>query len=104
MGESTFFVRFLCLCPVVTDRLTRNKETAVTKPSHPWRNIAGAAALLLVSGALSAEPLGLPPVPVPANNPQTPAKIALGDKLFHDERFSTTGKVSCATCHDRSRR
>jgi len=43
--------------------------------------------------------LGLPPVPIPADNPQTPAKIALGDKLFHDVRFSSTGEVSCATCH-----
>ena len=40
------------------------------------------------------------PVPVPAGNPQTPAKIALGDKLFNDQRFSATGDVSCATCHD----
>jgi cytochrome c peroxidase len=39
-------------------------------------------------------------VPIPANNPQTPAKIALGDKLFNDTRFSADGKVSCATCHD----
>ena len=45
-------------------------------------------------------PLGLPPVPIPADNPQTPEKIALGDKLFHDKRFSSTGQVSCATCHD----
>lgn len=45
-------------------------------------------------------PLGLPEVPIPADNPQTPAKIALGDKLFHDARFSATGQVSCATCHD----
>ena len=44
-------------------------------------------------------PLGLPPVPVPADNPQTPEKIALGDKLFNDARFSSTGDVSCATCH-----
>ncbi len=44
-------------------------------------------------------PLGLPPVPVPADNPQTPEKIALGDKLYHDTRFSADGKVSCATCH-----
>jgi cytochrome c peroxidase len=43
--------------------------------------------------------LGLPPVPVPAENPQTPAKIALGDKLFRDARFSIDGTVSCATCH-----
>ncbi len=40
--------------------------------------------------ALAAPPLGLPPVPVPADNPQTPEKIALGDKLFFDKRFSTT--------------
>lgn len=44
--------------------------------------------------------LGLPPVPVPADNPQSPAKIALGDKLFHDKRFSIDGTISCASCHD----
>ncbi len=44
--------------------------------------------------------LGLPPVPVPANNPQTPAKMALGDKLFHDARFSIDGTVSCSKCHN----
>lgn len=43
--------------------------------------------------------LGLPPLEIPANNPMTKAKIALGDKLFHDTRFSSTGEVSCATCH-----
>lgn len=44
--------------------------------------------------------LGLPPVPIPANNPQIPAKIELGDKLFHDKRFSVDGTVSCASCHN----
>ncbi len=44
--------------------------------------------------------LGLPAVSYPENNPQTPEKIALGEKLFNDKRFSTTGEVSCATCHD----
>ena len=44
--------------------------------------------------------LGLPPLPIPANNPQTKAKIALGDKLFHDKRFSVDGTVSCSKCHD----
>lgn len=63
-----------------------------------------AAALVFISSANGAEPpLGLPPVPVPADNPMTPEKIALGDKLFHDERFSTTGDVSCATCHEREK-
>ena len=46
-----------------------------------------------------AAPLGLPPVPIPADNPQTEAKIKLGEKLFNDQRFSSTGEVSCATCH-----
>jgi cytochrome c peroxidase len=45
-------------------------------------------------------PLGLPPVPIPKDNPQTQEKIALGDLLFNDDRFSTTGEVSCSTCHD----
>ena len=49
--------------------------------------------------AVSAAPLGLPPVPIPENNPQTPEKIELGDKLYHDARFSADGKVSCSTCH-----
>ena len=48
----------------------------------------------------SVPPLGLPPVPIPEDNPQTPDKIALGEKLFNDKRFSSTGEVSCSTCHD----
>ncbi|MEQ1635458.1 MAG: cytochrome c peroxidase [Methylococcales bacterium] len=43
--------------------------------------------------------LGLPPLIIPTKNPQTPSKIALGDKLFHDVRFSIDGTVSCAFCH-----
>jgi cytochrome c peroxidase len=52
------------------------------------------------SAGLNAQPLGLPAVPIPIDNPQSPEKIALGDKLFNDKRFSSTGQVSCATCHD----
>ncbi len=37
---------------------------------------------------------------VPADNPQTPAKIALGEKLFFDGRLSADGTVACSTCHD----
>ncbi len=61
------------------------------------------ASALATAGVAQAAPLGLPPVPIPANNPQTPEKIKLGDKLFHDKRFSTTGEVSCATCHDKTK-
>lgn len=45
-------------------------------------------------------PLGLPPVPIPEDNPQTSEKIALGKKLFEDKRFSADGTMSCAHCHD----
>jgi cytochrome c peroxidase len=55
---------------------------------------------LVAQKAPEAVPLGLPPVPIPAHNAQTPEKIALGKKLFNDQRFSTTREVSCATCHD----
>lgn len=56
-------------------------------------------AVLAGEPAATQPPLGLPPAPYPANNPQTAEKIELGDKLFHDKRFSSTGDVSCATCH-----
>ena len=44
-------------------------------------------------------PLGLPPVPVPADNPLTREKIDLGRKLFFDRRLSINDTLSCATCH-----
>lgn len=39
-------------------------------------------------------------VPTPAQNPETPAKVELGKKLFFDRRLSGDGTMSCATCHD----
>ncbi len=44
-------------------------------------------------------PLGLPEVPVPADNPLTHERIALGRKLFYDRRLSLNGTQSCAMCH-----
>jgi cytochrome c peroxidase len=44
-------------------------------------------------------PLGLPPVPVPDNNPITAEKINLGRKLFYDRRLSINNTFSCAMCH-----
>lgn len=42
----------------------------------------------------------LPAVPIPADNPQTRAKIELGKMLFFDNRLSGDHSMSCATCHD----
>lgn len=45
-------------------------------------------------------PLGLPPVPIPADNPPTAETIALGRRLYYDPILSIDKTVSCATCHD----
>ncbi|MDE2928261.1 MAG: c-type cytochrome [Acidobacteriota bacterium] len=62
-------------------------------------------AALLIGGAGAAQekkfpPLGpLPPVPVPADNPMSDAKVALGKLLFFDARLSGDASTSCASCH-----
>jgi cytochrome c peroxidase len=47
-----------------------------------------------------ATPLGLPPVPVPKDNPLTVETVALGKRLYFDKSVSIDNSVSCATCHD----
>ena len=37
---------------------------------------------------------------IPPDNPQTPEKISLGQRLFFERRLSVDGTVSCSTCHD----
>ena len=44
-------------------------------------------------------PLGLPPVPIPADNPPTAETIALGRRLYYDPILSADGTISCASCH-----
>jgi cytochrome c peroxidase len=44
-------------------------------------------------------PPGLRPPLVPADNPMTAEKVALGERLFSDGRLSLTGSYSCASCH-----
>ncbi len=70
----------------------------------PW--LAGGV-LLLAAGTGQAQtldpqdpPLGLPPVPVPEDNPVTRAKADLGEQLFKEQRFSATGEIACSSCHE----
>ena len=79
-----------------------------TGPDDPTKQATGKAPPIPEAGPL-ARPRSLRQVGVPAeltrtvilpDNPQTPEKIALGQKLFFDGRFSTDGTVACATCHD----
>jgi cytochrome c peroxidase len=67
--------------------------------------VAPAIALLIAGLALGQTadaddlPLGLKPVPVPKDNPQTAEKISLGKQLYFDKRLSKDSTVSCASCH-----
>jgi cytochrome c peroxidase len=38
--------------------------------------------------------------PAPADNPTTEARVTLGKMLYFDTRFSSTGTVSCFSCHN----
>ncbi len=55
----------------------------------------------------SLQQIGLPTkaarAAIPRDNPQTPEKIALGEKLFFDGRLSADMTVACSTCHDPAR-
>jgi cytochrome c peroxidase len=60
-----------------------------------------------LAGPRSLKQVGLPIqqtlAEIPADNPQTPEKIALGEKLFFEPRLSVDGTVACASCHDPER-
>jgi cytochrome c peroxidase len=66
--------------------------------------LIAAALLPLTASAADKDPLkvplGLKPVPVPADNPLTPEKVELGKLLYFDPRLSCDDTVSCASCHD----
>jgi cytochrome c peroxidase len=68
--------------------------------------------LPIVESMLGARPSLQPPAGVapsywaaliPKDNALTEARVALGRKLYFDERLSADGTVACATCHDVSR-
>lgn len=45
-------------------------------------------------------PLGLPPLPIPKDNPPTVETVALGRMLYYDPILSRGNKVACANCHN----
>lgn len=54
---------------------------------------------VVACSALAVAQQSLPQVPVPPQNPITPAKTILGKLLFWEEQMSTNNKVACGTCH-----
>ncbi len=63
--------------------------------------LLGALLLGGASAVSAAEWQTLPDrAPEPADNPTTPAKVALGKMLYHEPRISANGVVSCNSCHN----
>lgn len=88
-----------------------DSSAAAPTPVGAARPAPGKAPPIPIVGPLakprSLQQVGLPVeltrTATPSDNPQTPEKIALGEKLFFDGRLSADGTVACATCHDPSR-
>lgn len=57
------------------------------------------AGLAIADGHRPADLAALEAPAAPADNPQTPEKIALGELLFFDPILSGNGTMSCASCH-----
>ncbi|EXI67788.1 MAG: Cytochrome c551 peroxidase precursor [Candidatus Accumulibacter adjunctus] len=77
-----------------------------TRPSRWLAAIAVAAAVFGCVGTPGPggdqpRSSALPAPPDPADNPTTPAKAALGKKLFFDPRLSGDGSMACQGCHYR---
>lgn len=82
----------------------------ITRPT--WHTLSVASGLMLLmtlpfsAGLAEAQkeqgpkaPLGLPPIPWPADNPYSKEKAELGKLLYFDKRLSSDQTVSCASCH-----
>lgn len=65
-----------------------------------FRSLVTALALATSMSAANALEALPTQAPEPADNPSTPEKIELGKQLYHDPRLSSTGTVSCASCHN----
>ncbi len=85
-------VSFLALCAVLilTAGCGSTPEPEVTAPM---------AAKPVGAPITITPPLGLPPVPVPDNNPPTAETIALGRRLYYDPMLSVDKTIACASCH-----
>ncbi len=63
--------------------------------------VAGMSAPVFADvGPAALAPLDSIAMPIPSDNKQTDAKIALGKSLFFDPRLGGDASISCSSCHD----
>jgi len=65
-------------------------------PAAPGAEPTGRASPTSAVKPVNREPLA----PLPAVGSLDPKRVALGRRLFHEQRLSSDGKVACANCHD----
>lgn len=82
---------------------------ALTRPARLAAAVSLGAALAFSGSVVADDGLGeyrdrfepLPHFPpIPADNSLTPEKVELGNMLFFEPRISSSGVISCATCHN----
>jgi cytochrome c peroxidase len=88
----------------------RPRPGACARRRWPALALIAAGATFIVVDARAADapydwhlPRGFPTPAVPADNPMSDAKVALGRRLFFEPRLSITGHYSCGSCHDPAR-
>ena len=82
------------------------RAASATKPAAKPAATPAAKPTVKPAGAVAYRwelPPGFPEPVVPADNPMTHEKVALGRHLFYDTRLSGNGTFSCASCHLQSR-
>lgn len=100
MNSSRAFVLILVLVVVLAGVMLWYRAAQTEKPAGQLESAAQHAAARPIGAVVEIKvPLGLPPVPVPADNPPTAETIALGRRLYYDPVLSADNTVSCATCH-----
>ena len=101
-GKTILLAVWACVAVLIIIIHAGAANTASTKAAQPPIPRAGPLAQ-----PRALQQVGLPVdqtrAVIPPDNPQTPEKIALGQKLFFDGRLSADGTVACASCHNPER-
>ena len=101
-GKTILLAVWACVAVLIIIIHAGAANTASTKAAQPPIPRAGPLAQ-----PRALQQVGLPVdqtrAVIPPDKPQTPEKIALGQKLFFDGRLSADGTVACASCHNPER-
>jgi cytochrome c peroxidase len=102
MGGCLMFILSMALGGVLYAEIS-SKDLPKEKDVEKARKIIINVKTLDQMEKLPGDLVSLPAAPIPADNPQTDAKVELGKMLFFDKRLSGDKLTSCATCHDPTR-